>query len=81
VSTVRHARNGSAAPGTHLDAPVMARRGRKRGPVGEDEGLLELTFTQLWLLAGALGMSPSDLAERIDPAVREAQRDREKRTR
>jgi hypothetical protein len=58
----------------------MARRGRKRGgtPVGEDVGLLELTFTQLWLLAGALGMSPSALAERLDPAVREAQREREK---
>jgi hypothetical protein len=46
--------------------------------VGEDVGLLELTFTQLWLLAGALGMSPSALAERLDPAVREAQREREK---
>jgi hypothetical protein len=60
----------------------MSRRGRKSGvPVGEDAGLLDVTFTQLWLLAGALSMSPSALAERIDPAVREAQREREKQTR
>jgi hypothetical protein len=53
----------------------MAKRGRKVG--GEaDAGLLGMTFTQLWEMAGALGMEPHELAERIDPAVRKAQRER-----
>ena len=51
----------------------MAKRWRKvQGEV--DSGLLGMTFTQLWEMAGALGMEPSELAKRIDPAVREAQR-------
>ena len=54
----------------------MAKRGRKLGE--GDEGILGMTLPQLWEMAGALGMQPSELAERIDPAVRKAQQERKR---
>lgn len=53
---------------------VRAKRGRKLAE--GDEGILSMTVPQLWEMAGALGMRPSELAKRIDPAVRKAQQER-----